>query len=229
MTQQEFVNLCFIVEECSLVPLAIVCVLRIAAVEIKSLPILVLSLIGEIILVLLYRSTNPYVVNSCLVAYPILESSLMFLQLYFWGGYAKPTWFWSGLLLILFVWGWSVIPQLSWINSFTPPKLMAIRTSIFDIAYSFMIVLLSINVLSKVISVSKLLKRDYKFIFCVCFIVYYTFNILTEGVFIFWEPLGGIETANQAYALKVGLNFIIDLITIYAILCIPRKQTYSSL
>ena len=99
--------------------------------------------------------------------------------------------------------------------------------SYFMVGYSFVIVLLSINMMNRIIlKENRNLLSSPVFLICISFIVYYTFSVLIE---IFWlYGLGGTNSfTTNIYRIMGYVNLVINLIYAVAILWMPMRQEFT--
>ena len=99
----------------------------------------------------------------------------------------------------------------------------------FRIAYSFLIVLMSIHINTNLILTFRYtLLKSPVFLICSGFIVYFTYKILFEA---FW--LYGLNASKDfrinVYLLLTWINLFVNLIYAAAILWIPKKQQHITL
>jgi hypothetical protein len=94
----------------------------------------------------------------------------------------------------------------------------------YRIIYSFLIVLLSINMINKILaSEQRALLKNSLFLICICFTFYYTLNSLVNAFWLYGllksrEFLQGIQD------IMMYTNLLNNLIFTTAIIWIPRKQ-----
>lgn len=99
--------------------------------------------------------------------------------------------------------------------------------SYFTIAYTFLIVVLSINMLNKMlISEKTLLIKNPKFLILIGFIAFYSYCCVTE---IFWKYSFAhhVEMSKQFFRVVSYLNAFNNLLYTYAILCMRRKLRFT--
>ncbi len=99
--------------------------------------------------------------------------------------------------------------------------------SYFVILYSFLVVLFSISLLNKILSyIEKAILKNATFIICVIFIILYTYNAVTEIFYKLSLDQGYRFTITMHY-IYIFINLFSNILFIYAILCMHRKQRYS--
>src|SRR5665213_1902374 len=96
----------------------------------------------------------------------------------------------------------------------------------FRLFYSFMIVLMSINVnTSLVFSFSRNLLKSPVFLICNGFVIYFTYKILVE---VFW--IYGLNSTKSfrtdVYTILTWINAFTNILYLLAILCIRKKPRY---
>lgn len=97
----------------------------------------------------------------------------------------------------------------------------------FRLTSSLAIVLMSISMLNISLVDSKMnVLKNPDFLICTCYIVYFTFRIIIE---MFW--LYGLNTSDRfqllVYDLLNYVNLICNLIFMFAVLWMPRKQVFT--
>jgi hypothetical protein len=100
-------------------------------------------------------------------------------------------------------------------------------SSYFGILYSFFIVLMSINIINKlIVEERKRLYRNPVFLIMIGFISFFTYKILIE---IFW--VYGLNSTDEfrteVYRIMTFINLLVNLIYALALIWIPRKQEYT--
>lgn len=98
-------------------------------------------------------------------------------------------------------------------------------SSYYRIYYSFVLVLLSINHTNRLLLNERtLILYNASFLICAGIIVYYSFKILVE---VFWE-YAPKEAATQIFDKIIPyLNTLLNLIFALAVLCIPKRISFS--
>ncbi len=147
----------------------------------------------------------------------VLVSSLLLLWLFknwkVFGVHSKKV-FYVLFILFVLIWSWENFIYSS-IRSFS---------SYFRIAYSFIIVLLSIQMINKfLLENSTHLLRNSVFLICLGFIIFFTYKVLIE---IFWI-YGLNSTSNfgiQVFRILIYVNLAVNLLYALAALWMPRKR-----
>lgn len=156
--------------------------------------------------------TNAY--NSNI--YSLLEAILLTLQFRYWGLFAKK--YLANIICGAFVIFWSLECLIfSDLGRFC---------SYFMIGYSFIIVLMSIQMVNTlIVNEQHSIIKNPCFLICIAWILYFTFKVLVE---IFW--LYGLS-ANNEFGIKVFhistfINLFSNFIFALAFLWMPRKQEF---
>lgn len=177
-----------------------------------------LGLVNEIVSFILISVIHSNVVNSNI--YVLLESMLLvwFFRTQALSEKPKKIFNW---LFVIFILGWTFENFfMSSIHQFN---------SYFTVIYCFTTVLMSINLVNRLISnEKKLILRNPAFLICVCFILFFTCKALIE---IFW--IYGLNASKefriQVYDIMTFVNLIVNLIFALAVLWMPRKREYTLL
>jgi len=175
-----------------------------------------LALINESLSIGLIVAGHSNILNSNV--YILLEAGLIVWQFYNWGILRTHKILFPGLLALLAA-GWLIENfMIAHITQFS---------SWFRIFYSFIIVLLSINLLNQHIVVEKemLLKNPVALI-CLAFIIYYTYKVLVETFWVY----GLNESPNfqsKVYFILNYVNLFANLIYALAVLWMPTKHRFT--
>ncbi len=152
--------------------------------------------------------------------YVLLESLLITWQFKNWGIFNKQQkLFYLVLLLLLLIWS---------VENFSGLGTSGIHFY-FRIAYSFVIVIMSININNQlIVSHRNHLLKSPVFLICAGFIIYFTYKILIEA---FW--LYGLRSSRDfrinVYLLLTWINLVVNLIYAVALLWIPKKPQHITL
>jgi len=97
----------------------------------------------------------------------------------------------------------------------------------FNIYSSFVIVLMSVSTVNEVIvSIRKNIFTNATFLLCVCFIIYFTYQVL---IYSFW--IYGVGSAKgfllNIFSILIYINLLTNLVYALAILWMPRKQVFT--
>ncbi len=99
--------------------------------------------------------------------------------------------------------------------------------SYYRIYYSAVLILCSINQLNKVIFQDDItLWKNAVFLICVTSIVYYSYRIFIESLFLFQQEFSN-DFFRGVYYIMVIVNFLAHLVYTLAVLCIPAKQEFT--
>lgn len=129
----------------------------------------------------------------------------------------RPYWF---TLLIIFY-------LLAWLTEIIFFEGMNRNMTWFRLIHSFIIVLLSILLLSKELSVQRtFLLKSPVFLICTGFLLYYTFVVIA-GVFELYGYGGSVAFRRQVQWIMIHANLIVNLIYAIAVLCMPHRLRYS--
>ena len=102
-------------------------------------------------------------------------------------------------------------------------------SSYFTIVYSFITVLMSINLINRLISNEKgRIFRNSAFLICIGFILFYTCSVLIE-IFWIYGLNSSLEFRFHVYRVMTFINLIVNLIYALAVLWIPKKREYTLL
>ncbi len=175
-----------------------------------------IGLFNEIISTIFIFSTHSNTINSNI--YVLIEYALLLFQFYKWNGIELKK---CCYLILLGIVVWlidNVILNSVWTNN-----------SIFRIFYSFAVILLSINQISKVIINERMsLLKNAIFLICIAFLTYYGCKAFIEIFNAF--HLGFSNAFNRnIFMILYFANLFSNVIYAYAILCIPTKQEFSLL
>lgn len=180
------------------------------------LPLLLCLYCSVMTEVLLYFNKNPTVINLYLNLYVLLEYFLLMWQLKKWGTLTRSRIFVSLMIFGLIIWNFSTFVYLD----------HGSRNFVFRLFYSFILVLCSINLLSKLAFERIQLMKDYRFLICIGFIVFYIYNILVEALCISSLDFSD-ELYKDIFNIKVYLNFAANIFYFIALLCIPKKKKFT--
>jgi hypothetical protein len=96
----------------------------------------------------------------------------------------------------------------------------------FRIGYSYLIVMMSVNVMSTLIlTVRNSLFRSPEFIICLGFIIYFTNKIVFEAFWLYGLNASRLFT-NTLYFWLIWINLIVNLFYAVAMLWIPKKPQF---
>jgi len=160
--------------------------------------------------------TTAYNNNS----YVLLEALLITWQFKNWGLFSRSRYLFIMLMLAIPM-GWVIenllVFRLSQVSSY------------FRISYSYLIVMMSINIMcSLIISYRDKLLRSSVFLICLGFVIYFTNKILFEAFWLYGLNAGS-EFRNNVFIVLTWINLIVNLIYAVAVLWIPKKPLYTRL
>lgn len=146
--------------------------------------------------------------------YVLLESLLFTWQFRNWGLFRPFPWLFPVLCGIL-VLGWTV-------EMLQPGKLF-LTVSYFRVGYSFMLVLMSIQMFNKqLIEERGVLLKNPIFLISLGFILYYLYKVLT-GMFVIYGLGESKAFRVKVVTIMIWINLFVNLIYGVAVLCMPRK------
>jgi hypothetical protein len=176
--------------------------------------LLLLGVVNEIISTILNYKGYSNAVNSNI--YVLLESVMLVWLFARWKLFRRPALFYALLIFLISFWLFEnfYISKISYFSSY------------FRILYSFVIVLMSIQIVNRlIVREQRSLVKNSMFIISVGFIIYYIYKILVE---IFW--VYGLnnskEFQNDVYNILHFINLFTNLIFALAILWMPRKREF---
>lgn len=175
-----------------------------------------LGVINQIIGVLSawYFRTNT--INSNI--YSLIESVILLYQFFKWKVFQRNKFLYKFLFAGLIL-GW-------FINNFIIGSFKNFNSE-FTIGYSLLVVLLSISRINKILSCeNRKVLKNADFILCMGFIIFFTYNAITE---ISWKYGMVLSDAFKLKILTIFtiVNLLINLLFLYAILCMRRKLPFS--
>jgi hypothetical protein len=148
--------------------------------------------------------------------YTLLEFILVQIQFYLWTKHLQPSFPYKSITLGVLIWIFTVFYMES----------IGQRNVPFIIIYSFGLVVLSIQIMNKLIVSNKSLVKNFLVLICISYIVTYSVAILTE-FFCIYDNLFSVNFIMNVFYIKSVLNALSNLVIAIAIICIPKKQQYS--
>jgi hypothetical protein len=101
--------------------------------------------------------------------------------------------------------------------------------SYFNILCSFVVVMMSINMINRIIiEEKKLLLRNAIFLICIGFIVFFTYAILIE-IFLLYGLDASVSFRKAIFRINDYVNLFSNLVYTMAIIWMPKKNTYTLL
>ena len=175
-----------------------------------------LGLLSEILSYIFSRIYHTNAVNSNI--YVLLESFFLVWQFYAWKLFDRYKSLFM-VILCLFLGTWIV-------ENFIISKITSF-SSYFRIAYSFIVVLMSISVFNGLmVRERKSILKNPVFLICSTFIVYYTYRVLVEAFWVY-----GLNSSKEfrlsVYRILLYINLFANLVYALAILWMPTKQRFT--
>jgi len=101
--------------------------------------------------------------------------------------------------------------------------------SYFAIYYCFMVVIAAVTALNQLIVTEKRnMLRNPKFIISIGLLIFFTFRIFVESILM---PILRIspEFNQRIFGIQIYINLLVNLIYLIAVICIPKKRTFTNL
>ena len=174
--------------------------------------LLLAGVLGEVasaILILSHNTNAP-----AIKIYSLVECLLILILFFRWGLFRRRKQYFYLLVFICIIF-W-VIEEIIFGGLFT-------FLPFFRIFYSFVIVLISINLLNYVIllNAGKNLFTNARFLICIAFIIFFTYQILYEAAFFISQGSTGNSVTDTIISLFAYINLLANLIFIPAVYFIP--------
>ena len=167
----------------------------------------------NIILALHHYST--YITSNI---YILTESVLLTWQFKRWGLFDNSRILFRLIIAILFA---------AWIAETLMINNIKVYASYFSIIYSSILTFLSITVINRlIVTERRSLLKNATFIICIAFVIYYTYNVLSE---VFWRygMDENVNFQNKVYEISVVTNFLSIILYSLAILWMPTKRRFT--
>ncbi len=193
---------------------------RIKSIQTVDYPFLICLLIGTITEIVSFWLTKCGYPNTVIGnIYVLLESLLLVYQFYKWQINEKRKQYFYLLVLTLFaVWIYTGFIYKPWFYT----------NSYYRILYSLIIVVLSVDYVNRIVlEETGSMIKNYRFIICTGFILFYTLNILVETFYIY-DTGAKTDYSNSLFNIKSWFNFFINLLYLLAVIWIPRKKIFMS-
>lgn len=175
-----------------------------------------LGLINETISYILARTIGNNSINNNI--YILFESLLITWQFQRWGIFGRSKILFPGVLL-LFVIFWII--ENFFIFTITQP------TFYFPIFYSFIIVLMSINIINGlIVRERKNFLKSPVFLICIGFVSYFTLRVLMQTFWLYGDRVSLAFRISIAYSL-IYVNLFANFIYALAVLWMPTKQRFT--
>jgi hypothetical protein len=101
---------------------------------------------------------------------------------------------------------------------------IVIFSPLFQVGYSFILILMAVNQLNwLIVNEKNTIMSNPVFIICIAVIVFFSYKVLAE-VFYYYAPQSLIK--NNIFVLEALLNVAYNILLAIAILCIPRKRDF---
>jgi len=98
--------------------------------------------------------------------------------------------------------------------------------SYFNILSGLPLVLLSINILNKILVKERDVLKNADFLLCIAFIIYFTYRILGEVFWLFGQSLSE-QFMGKVFEIHALVNILCNIIYALAVLCIQKKQPFT--
>ena len=173
---------------------------------------IIISFVSEIISYLLIKvfRTNLVFLNI----FSLVECFVLVIQFHKWGFLGKRRHFYA-FLAILFI---------GWVTENFLLSDISRTNRIFLIAYSFLLVLLSIRELNHAMILSnRALYDNARFIICIGMIVFFTFNIIAQ-TFRFFGSGFSKEFMKHLFSIVAYTNAITNVVYAFGVYNIPKKR-----
>jgi hypothetical protein len=178
---------------------------------------IIIGLAIEIISYISIALDYSYISRIATNFYVLFEYFLIFFLFKRWGVFtAYKSMFRIINIVILFIW----VADNFLINTITETN------SFFRVCYSTVLVLLSNNHLSRVMSlVQRNIHKNADFIICVTFILYFSSRAVFEVFYFIKAPFSN-NFYLYIFLIFLSINILSNLLYAYAMLCLPTKQKF---
>jgi hypothetical protein len=181
-------------------------------------PFLLCLFLGSMVTILPILIKGCYLLNSIINIYILFELVLFLFQFKKWGLFKKKLNFYVLIFLSMLVWLYTGI----YISD------IGIRNTYFRLFYSFILVLIATDFVNKIAFERIKLMKDYRFIICIGFIIFYFYNIIIESFCL--TKLGfSSQFIYNIFNIKSYLNAFVNLLYFVALLCIHKKMKQQSI
>jgi len=204
----------FILSLSILIPM-IIGLVRYGLIPVSYRPLLYLLFIGFInemvCYFFFYNSSNALPTNI----YFLCEFLLYALQFRKWKNILRNNWLFKSL-----VFGMSAL----WFTENIVFQKIIIFSPLFQVCYSFMLVLIAVNQLNWLIVNEKSnIITNPIFIICIAIIIFFSYKVLTEVFYYYAQSL----IKNNIFVIEECLNVAYNVLLAIAIICIPRKRDFT--
>lgn len=175
--------------------------------------LLVIGFINEVVSYTFFYNTSNAIPTNI---YFLCEFLLFTIQFRMWGNILqKNSTYYTILAVMIILWLIENI-ILGQIINFSP---------LFQIGYSFMLVLIAVNQLNwMVVNEKGRLMNNAIFIICISIITFFSYKVLTE-VFYYYATNGKLR--KNIFTLEVYLNVMYNILLTIAIICMPQKKSFT--
>lgn len=181
-------------------------------------PLIMCLILGSFATLLPILITDYFSLNVIGNIYVLIEFILILFQFKKWGLFKNNLNFYILIFTCFLFWLYSGMYILE----------IGIRNTYFRAFYSFIIVLGAIDLINKIAFERINLLKDYRFIICIGFIIFYFYNIIIESF-----CLIKLDFSKQFYynifIIKSYLNVFVNLLYFFALLCIPKTMKQKSI
>jgi len=180
------------------------------------LPILLCLCIGLVTEVSFYFLATKGIANYVLNVEILFEFILMYMQIIYWRfGSLRPK---DNYVLMLGILLWVITTLLN--------QGFEIRNAYFYVFYSFILVLAGIDSMNEFLVSTKNLKNNHQFIFSFAIVLCYTYPIIVEAICINYKIFSE-AFITYVFDVKIFINVLMNILFAIALLCVPKKQTFS--
>jgi hypothetical protein len=181
-------------------------------------PFLLCLFLGSMVTILPILIKGCYLLNSIINIYILFELVLFLFQFKKWGLFKKKFNFYVLIFLSMLVWLYTGICISD----------IGIRNTYFRLFYSFILVLIATDFVNKIAFERIKLMKDYRFIICIGFIIFYFYNIIIESFCL--TKLGfSSQFIYNIFNIKSYLNAFVNLLYFVALVCIHKKMKQQSI
>lgn len=194
-----------------------IALIRFRNIQTNYRPFIALIILGVLSELLSFASIRMFKSNAVVInVFMLFECILILYQFYTWRFYSTPRrWYW--IVPAIFILGWIVQNIVFYkIEEFSP---------FFHVAYSFVIVMLSINEINYLIThENRHLFRNARFLICLGFIIFFIYQILYEGSYYISTTEKNLAIAMTITSWTAYINVLTNIIYAVAIAYIPAKK-----
>lgn len=204
----------FILSLSILIPM-IAGLVRYRLIPVSYRPLLYLLFIGVInemtCYFFFYNSSNAVPTNI----YFLCEFLLYAFQFRKWKNILQNDWLFRSLIV-----GMSAL----WFVENIVFQKIAIFSPLFQVSYSFILVLIAVNQLNwLIVNEKNNIITNPIFIICIAIIIFFSYKVLTEVFYYYAQSL----IKNNIFVIEECLNVAYNILLAIAIVCIPRKRDFT--